>query len=98
MEDRAAKETQALYVTRQVALRAAAQGDPFLLQARRELEAACPKIAKIEDSTSEGALVLVVSVREPTLEDIDRLCELQWDLMDRYPERTLHIEIRDAAA
>jgi len=40
----------------------------------------------------------VISVREPTLEDIDRLCELQWDLMDRYPERTLHIEVRQRLA
>jgi hypothetical protein len=95
MPHREVNETRALYLTGQRASQAV-QADPFLLQAQREMQAACPGIVSIEAEEAQGVFVLVISLREPTLDDMDRLCDLQWDLMDRYPERTLHIKIRDA--
>lgn len=69
--------------------------DPLLVQAKKELGKTIPKIKNIRDHWEQDVLVLTVEGDFFTLDEIEAIVDLQWDLMDRFSGRYLHVEIRD---
>lgn len=68
--------------------------DAFMARVTRELEQ-LPRVRRLIQREQDGIDTLVVVGDNLSLQDIDAITDIQWNAIEAYPGRYVHIELHD---